>query len=126
NITGVIVNFATHPNSLEAESFYSADIPGASRRALKRALGEHVGVVYLTGAAGNTAPSLLDPLNEAQPWRGEIGVERSGQYLAGEALKTIAAVIEPMNDPQLRFAYDTLQVPLRTWPTRDEPSYPEP
>src|SRR5205814_606222 len=73
-ISGVVVNFATHPNAIENGSVYSADIPGEARRALKRLLGPGVGVVYLTGAAGNTAPSLLDPYVPEQPWRGEAGL----------------------------------------------------
>jgi hypothetical protein len=124
-ITGVLVNFSTHPNCMESESFYSADLPGAVRKHLKRALGGATGVLYLTGAAGNTAPSILDPHDATQPWRGESGVERSGLYLAGEAAKTIAAQWQPMADPQLSLQGTELQIPLRAWPRSGEPSYPQ-
>ncbi|MBI4025747.1 MAG: hypothetical protein HY360_12255 [Verrucomicrobia bacterium] len=125
-VRAVIVNFSTHPNCLEAEWFYSADLPGETRRVLKAALGAGVVVVYLTGAAGNTAPSLLDPHMPEQPWRGEAGVIRSGQYLGGEALKMIAGATMPMSNPKLRLAQTTLQVPLRCWPEASARIFPEP
>ncbi|MCG3146680.1 MAG: hypothetical protein PCFJNLEI_00114 [Verrucomicrobiae bacterium] len=112
----VLVNFATHPNCLEGDSFYSADLPGEVRRQLKAALGEKVVVVYLTGAAGNTAPSILDPFEPKQPWRGEAGVRRSGQYLAGEALTVIASAVQPMKSPRLRVVQTQLPIPVRPWP----------
>jgi len=112
----VIVNFATHPNCLEGDYFYSADLPGEVRRQLKALLGPETVVVYLTGAAGNTAPSILDPFAAPQPWRGETGVIRSGQYLAGEAAKVIASAITPMKSPTLRIAQTQLRIPVRPWP----------
>jgi hypothetical protein len=108
------------------ECVYSADIPGEARHALKRLLGPGVGVVYLTGAAGNTAPSLLDPHVPEQPWRGEAGLVRSGLYLAGEAAKVIAAATEPMSSPALRMEQTTLAIPLRPWPQPGDPTFPEP
>lgn len=122
-ISGVVVNFATHPNCLENDVAYSADIPGAARKYLKKLLGQGVTVVYLTGAAGNTAPSLLDPHVPSQPWRGDAGVERSGLYLAGEAAKVIAATVEPMVSPLLNLQQTTLSIPLRPWPQPGEPTY---
>ena len=119
-ITGVIVNFSTHPNTMEGECFYSADLPGATRKYLKRLLGSNVTCLYLTGASGNTAPSILDPHNAAQPWRGDAGCERSGLYLAGEAAKVIASGIEPMKSPQLRSETEILDIELRSWPQPHE------
>ena len=112
----VVVNFATHPNCVEGESFYSADLPGEVRRQLKALLGQKVVVVYLTGAAGNVAPSILDPLATPQPWRGETGLQRSGLYLAGETAKVIASAIHPLKTPVLRVLQTKLQIPLRPWP----------
>lgn len=54
-VKAVVASFSTHPNSVAGESHYSADVPGAVRRVLRAALGEGPGVVYLTGAAGDTA-----------------------------------------------------------------------
>lgn len=112
----VVPSFATHPNCVEGESFYSADLPGEVRRVLRGALGADVGVVYFTGAAANTAPSIMEnnPHN-AQPWRGEQGLIRSGAYLGGEILKVIAAAVTPMREPQLRHEAITLPIPMRPW-----------
>ena len=112
----VVVNFATHPNCLEGERFYSADLPGEVRRQLKALLGPEVVVVYLTGSAANVAPSILDPLEADQPWRGETGVQRSGLYLAGEAAKVIASATRPIQNPVLRVLQTKLGIPIRPWP----------
>ena len=83
-ITTVLINKSTHPNTLESGTFYSADIPGEVRKVLKRLLGESVVVVYLTGASGNTAPSLLDTPVARQPWRGDLrGRGQGGCYPSG-------------------------------------------
>lgn len=112
----VIPSFATHPNCVEGESYYSADLPGQVRRVLRGALGEQVGVVYLTGAAGNTAPSIMENNPQAvQPWRGELGLRRSGDYLGGEILQVIAAQVDPMPAPVLRHAQAHLAIPMRDW-----------
>lgn len=123
-ITGVLTGFASHPNCMEGELFYSADLPGAARAHLKKLLGTQTRVLYLTGAAGNTAPSVLDPHNPSQPWRGESGVERSGLYLAGEAAKLIAQTPEPMSSEVLDLQHIELKLPLRAWPQPGEPTYP--
>lgn len=112
----VIPSFATHPNCVEGESYYSADLPGQVRRVLRGVLGEQVGVVYLTGAAGNTAPSIMENNPQSsQPWRGELGLRRSGEYLSGEILKVIAAQVDPMPAPVLRHAQAHLAIPMRDW-----------
>lgn len=123
-ITGILLSFATHPNAIESATVYSADIPGAARRHLRKLFGENIGVVYLTGAAGNTAPSILDPFDPSHPWRGEAGLERSGLYLAGEAAKVIASTLAPMESPLLKMHSEVLQIPIRPWPQPDEPTYP--
>lgn len=114
----VIPSFATHPNCVEGESFYSADLPGEVRRVLRAALGPAVGVIYLTGAAANTAPSIMEnnPQNK-QPWRGEQGLVRSGLYLGGEILKVIADQVTSMPAPVLGHAQAHVPIPMRTWDT---------
>lgn len=118
----VLTSFATHPNCVEGEHYYSADLPGEVRRLLRLVLGEEVGVVYLTGAAGDTAPTIMEgnPENR-QPWRGEEGLRRSGQYLAGEILKIMAETTAPMPGQGLRFAQEVLRIPLRPWPDDFDP-----
>lgn len=118
----VIANFSSHPNSVEGESYYSADFPGAVRAFLRRNLDENVGVVYLTGAAGNTAPSqLVDNKAKRFPWRGEEGWKRSGLYLGSEILKTVAGATEPMADQTFRLAQVAVDIPLRPWPADLDP-----
>ncbi|MDA0746563.1 MAG: hypothetical protein O2954_08580 [bacterium] len=119
----VIPSFSTHPNCVEGERYYSADVVGVVRRVLRGALGDDVGVVYLTGAAGDTAPSIMENNPEnVQPWRGEAGLQRSGKYLGGEILKVIAAAIVPMVEPELRFEREVLEIPMRPWPDSFDPS----
>jgi hypothetical protein len=115
-----VTSFSTHPNSVEGESFYSADLVGAVRAHIRQNLGEDVGVVYLTGAAGNTAPSRLEENPDAvMPWRGEAGLRRSGLYLGSEILKTVASLTEPMPEPCLRLVQAVLPVPIRQYPDGD-------
>ena len=123
-ITGILLSFATHPNSIESATVYSADVPGEVRKNLKSTFGRDVGIVYLTGAAGNTAPSILDPYDASHPWRGEEGLLRSGLYLAGEAAKVIASSYTPIPFPALEFKQIFLRIPLRPWPQEEDPTYP--
>jgi neutral ceramidase len=119
----VVPSFSTHPNCLENRTFYSADIPGEVRRVLRGVLGSDVGVVYLTGAAGNTAPSIMENNPEAiQPWRGDEGVVRSGWYLGGEILKVMAEQVTPMTEPNLHHEWIQLAIPMREWDTWSDPS----
>jgi hypothetical protein len=50
-----------------------------------------------------------------QPWRGELGLKRSGQYLGGEVLRVIAATVDPMPEPALAHASRILEIPVRDW-----------
>jgi neutral ceramidase len=119
----VIPSFATHPNCLEHGTFYSADLPGEVRRVLRGVLGNDVGVVYLTGAAGNTAPSIMENNPEQkQPWRNETGVIRSGWYLGGEILKVMAAAVNPMPEPRVLHEHIQLDIPMREWDSWLDPS----
>ena len=116
-IEAVISSFSTHPDLSKTER-YSADLPGQVRRVFHGALGEQVGVVYLTGAAGNTGPSIIEnnPQN-LQPWRKEEGLVRSGLNLGGEILKVIANQINQISDPVLQHAQAFLEIPMREWDT---------
>ena len=113
----VITGFATHPNCVAQGSFYSADLPGETRRLLRSALGPELGVVYLTGAAGDTSPHLLkDNPDTRQPWHGEEGLIRSGRNLAGVVLQTLAGSIHPIEDETLALERREVAVPIRPWP----------
>lgn len=123
-ILGVIANFGTHPNCVENELYYSADIPGEVRRLLKATLGSDTGVVYLTGAAGNVASVIRESGRTEQPWMGEQGLLRSGLYLTGEISKTIAQAIEPIESPSLSVKRTVLQIPIRPYPAPGDKCYP--
>jgi len=123
-IIGVIANFGTHPNCVENELYYSADIPGEVRRLLKAMLGGGTGVVYLTGAAGNVAPIIREPGRTEQPWMGEQGLLRSGLYVTGEIGKIIAQAIEPIESPNLSVGHTALQIPIRPYPPKGDKCYP--
>jgi neutral ceramidase len=116
SVIAAVTSFSTHPNCVEGESFYSADIPGEVRRVVRAVLGEDVGVVYLTGASGDTAPSIMEnnPDN-TQPWRGEEGLKRSGAYLGGEIVRVISATTEPMATQTLSHEHTVLDIPIREW-----------
>ena len=114
----VIPSFCSHPNCVEGEKFYSADLPGAVRKVIRQSHGDDVGVVYVTGAAGDTAPSIMENNKDnRQPWRGEAGLARSGNYLGGEVLKVIAAAsaAEPMAAPVLGCERIELTIAIRPW-----------
>lgn len=114
----VVPNFSTHPNAVENESYYSADLVGAVRSHIRRIYGRGVGVVYLTGAAGNTAPSNLEKSRaEWTDWRGERGLLRSGRYLGSEIVKVIESTLKPMESPALEIAGTRLSIPIREYPT---------
>ena len=71
-----------------------------------------VGVVYLTGAAGNTAHATReDNPQRARPWYGEDGWRRCGTYMGAEMLKVIASTTEPMAEPEIRLAQAVEQDP---------------
>lgn len=115
-LKAVVSSFSTHPNCVEGEHFYSADIPGEVRRVVRAVHGPDVGFAYLTGAAGDTAPSIMEDNPEAiQPWRGESGLKRSGEYLGGEILRVIASAVDPMIEPVLAHESRTIDIPVREW-----------
>jgi len=123
-ITGAVFSFASHPNSMEHGLKCSADFPGEARRQVSRTL-NGIPVLYLTGAAGNTAPSVLDPLDRSQPWRGEEGLIRSGQYLAKIALGVITSSPPAMINSTLALERTVLEIELRPWPQPEDPSHPK-
>ncbi len=113
----IITGFASHPNCIEGEECYSADLPGAVRAALRRRLGDDLNVVYLTGSGGNTAPSQLEHNPERKmPWRGFDGLRRSGEYLALEVQQAMLAASEPMADQSLDWLQAAPRIPIRPWP----------
>jgi hypothetical protein len=100
---------ATHPTTFEGDCFYSADLVGSLRVFLRDALGEDLGVAYLTGAAGNTAPLDIEHDRErSRPWYGEEGWRRAGEYLGRGVLEVIESA-KPMPNPVLRLAQEVVR-----------------
>lgn len=123
-ITGLIPNFGVHPNCVEHGCYYSADLPGEVRRLLKSIFGPDTGVVYLTGAAGNTSPVIREPGREMQPFMGEEGLARSGLFMIGEINKIIARSFRPIDPPTLTFAHAAIRIPIRPYPIPGDCCYP--
>lgn len=120
----VIPSFSTHATVLGGESYYSADVAGAVRDHLRKNLGEDLGVVYLTGAAGNTAPVDLESDDKfSGPWLDEEGWKRSGLYLGSEIVKVVAATTRPMLDPVLRLAQSSIPIAIREYEEFEPPSW---
>lgn len=113
----VISSFSTHPNCNEGANYYSADIPGEVRKMLRQVYGPQLGVVYFTGAAGDTAPTIMKTSHaKSRTWRGEEGVVRSGRYLGAEMVKIISGSLdEPMVGPTLANESRGLSIPMRPW-----------
>ena len=123
-ILGVVPNFGTHPNCVDNECYYSADLVGEVRRLLKVMLDSHTVVVYLTGAAGNTTPVMREPGRKEQPWMGETGLLRAGMRLAGEIGSIIAEAVEPIADPILAVRHNHLRIPIRPFGNSGDRCYP--
>ncbi len=117
----VIPSFATHPNSMEGESYYSADIVGSVRAFLRHNLGEDLVVVYLTGAGGNTSPWDIEHDKEmARHWYGEEGWKRCGTYIGSEILKVVASTRTPLHDV-LALEQTAVDIPIRPYPSDFDP-----
>jgi hypothetical protein len=113
DLLAVCVNFACHPIVVGGAAYYSADYPGAVRRALKRQYGDAATVVYLNGPCGDVGP---DNAAEAGPHRyGEAWLERIGSGIAGFAVGH-ASVAEPTDDVPLRASTARARLPLREVP----------
>lgn len=121
SVAFVLSSFPCHPNCMESETFYSADLPGETRRFLRTILGENLGVIYLTGCAGDTAPKRMVGENlDLQPWKNDPGAIRAGQYLGSSLLAKICEVYLPMRSHALDWRSSELPKIKR------EPSQPIP
>ncbi|HOJ11764.1 MAG TPA: neutral/alkaline non-lysosomal ceramidase N-terminal domain-containing protein [Clostridiales bacterium] len=84
NIIGVITNFACHLDVVGGDE-YSGDYPGELSRILKKAYGDHVVSLFLTGTCGN--------INHVDA-SGRFAIQKEhyikmGRILAGEVVKTL-------------------------------------
>lgn len=110
-LLALLLDYASHPTVLGPENLrYSADWPGATRRALRAELGPDVAVGFLQGAAGDVSPRFV------RRGRQPAEVDRLGGLLAAPVLRALpAAVPLPAQVPRLRRS--TATVPVRNLPS---------
>jgi hypothetical protein len=129
---GMLVNFACHPTSMGPrveEPVISPDYPGHMARYLERLAGPESYVMFANGATGNIGPwdfyFMGDDLAEGDirtRYTHRYTLEDSqalGQTLALEAMKTWLQ-IRPQAQGRIAYARVPLELPVRSWPTRDE------
>jgi len=110
------VNFACHATFVGGERFYSADYPGAVRRAAKQGLGDDAAVLYLNGPCGDVGQDDVADRNERR--YGEGPMERIGAQLADRALE-LAARTPMADDPPMAAACEVITAAVRAVPEED-------
>ena len=113
-LLALLLDYASHPTVLGPDNLsYSADWPGATRRALTAALGPTVAVGFLQGAAGDVSPRFVRRSRKASE------LDRLGGLLAGPVLRALpTAGPLPAYVPYLRRS--TATVPVRRLPSAAE------
>jgi len=129
---GMLVNFTCHPTSMGPrveEPVISPDYPGHMARYLERLGGPETYVMFANGATGNIGPwdfyFMGDDLKEGDirtRYTRRYTLEDSqalGHLLALEAMKTWLQ-IRPQAQGRIAYARVPLELPMRSWPTREE------
>ena len=86
----VLVNFACHPVTVQAQPYLSADFPGVAMAMVEHSLPRCTNALFLQGACGN-----LNPIRNTTDF---ADVERYGLMLGGEVVK-IAAQLSATDAP---------------------------
>lgn len=107
------VNFACHAIVVGGASYYSADYPGAVRRALKRLYRDETTVLHFNGPCGDVGPD--DVQDTSRTRRGEEWLDCLGGGIAGFAAG-YGSVAAAQGSMQLAAAGTSLPVPLRPIP----------
>jgi len=133
NLTGVWANIACPAQILEQRSFISADYWGSVKTRLREALGEHIFLLGMCGAAGDQCPRDLvrwvnpeTPIDDpnvnrphyiprkADPSMYDIsGCNRVGKRIANEILSVYEEITEYHSDPVFRHETVHLNLPCR-------------
>jgi hypothetical protein len=107
----ILINFSTHPVTVQVQSLVSADYPGAATKLVEKVI--HCrNCAFLQGAAGDINPVRDDT-------RDFRDVELYGTILAGEVIKTVAQLRAPDTKPmesRLGALSKVLQLPSRDLP----------
>lgn len=135
SVEAVLLDYACHPTVLGPDNLaWSADWPGAARRALAAALSGLDGeadadgssqqaspvrraapvVGFLQGAAGDVSPRFV------RRGRGVQEVARLGALLAGPVLRELHDTAQPLAPQAPRLHRSTLTLPVRTFPSLEE------
>ncbi len=112
NESSIIVNFACHPVTVQAQPLVSAGYPGVTTDLVEQIVEGCQNCLFLQGAAGNINPIRDDTRDFAD-------VRRYGMVLAGEVLKIIGALQSPETpamEPNLAAMTETLHLPVRDLP----------
>jgi len=109
----VLINFQTHPVTVQVQSLVSADYPGYATALVQRSLPGCCTCAFMQGAAGNINP-LRDDTRDFRD------VTLYGTQVAGEALKITCRLlgddVPPMQDSTLAAASKRLMIPPRPLP----------
>lgn len=109
----VLMCFGCHPTVMGHENLlFSADFPGAARRALSATYPGTV-ILFANGTAGDISARFT---RREQTF---AEVERLGRILAGEVLKVLN-LVEPGDKPDLGCDVNTMDLALRDFPTQQE------
>lgn len=111
----VLVNYACHPSILGPDNYqYSADYPGAVRRAIESAI-PGAKALFIQGGAGD-----INPYHDKEPVATQFqAVEEAGQWL-GKYLVSILKKTDPVHGP-LRTYAEVLEVKNRWRPNETIP-----
>jgi len=108
----VLINFATHPVTVQVQQLVSADYPGVATKLVENVIKGCRNCAFLQGSAGDINPVRDDT-------RDFRDVELYGTILGGEAIKLIAQLqapdIEPMK-PILGALSRVMDLPSRELP----------
>jgi hypothetical protein len=104
----VLVNFQTHPVTVQVQPLVSADYPGVAAGLVERCVPGCKECLFLQGAAGNINP-LRDDTRDFRD------VTLYGTMVAGEAIKVAGRLlgpdVPPMREPVLRVARALVEIP---------------
>ncbi len=101
-----LVNYALHLDTVGGTEF-SADYPYTLSRLVSGARGGGI-TIFTIGCAGNV--NHID-VSDARPQKGHEEAARIGTVLAGQVIRTLAA-LEPAGRPRLRMARTVLSLPV--------------
>lgn len=110
----ILTHFASHPVTVQVQELISADFPGVALEALRRAVPDCAGALFLQGCDGDVNPPAVT--------RDFADVERYGLILAGGFLQAMGHALGGPPEPvaSVDVATQTVLLPSRPLPAADE------